>query len=108
MPTSTSSGRVVLLASVLKPLNDTRMLGKFARTLLARPGVVVHVAGRRATPPKKAPHNLHTHELLDGSRLSWQRLLAQWRYWQLLRRLRPNLVFVHAPNCCRLRCYGKS
>ncbi|QNP51832.1 hypothetical protein H9L05_18085 [Hymenobacter qilianensis] len=55
MPTPTSSGRVVLLASVLKPLNDTRMLGKFARTLLARPNVVVHVAGRRASTPKNAP-----------------------------------------------------
>ena len=91
MPVSTSSGRVVLLASVIKPLNDTRMLGKFARTLLVRPGVEVHVAGRRAPAPKKAPHNLQTHELLEGSRLSWQRVMAQWRYWQLLRRLRPSL-----------------
>lgn len=98
MPTSTSSGRVVLLASVLKPLNDTRMLGKFARTLLTRPNVVVHMAGRRSPIPRNAPHNLQTHELLAGSRLSWQRVWAQWRYWKLLRQLRPNLVFVHAPE----------
>ncbi|QNP51833.1 hypothetical protein H9L05_18090 [Hymenobacter qilianensis] len=36
--------------------------------------------------------------MLAGSRLSWQRLGAQWRYWQLLRRLHPDLVFVHAPE----------
>ncbi|MGY2134805.1 glycosyltransferase [Hymenobacter sp. HD11105] len=98
MSISSSAGRVVLLASVLKPLNDTRMLGKFARTLAALPESEVHVAGRRASAPKNTPHNLHTHELLAGSRLSGQRLLAQWRYWQLLHRLRPNLVIVHAPE----------
>ncbi|SMC00013.1 hypothetical protein SAMN00120144_3757 [Hymenobacter roseosalivarius DSM 11622] len=98
MPASSSVGRVVVLASVLKPLNDTRMLGKFARTLAAYPDTTVHVAGRRAPAPQNAPHNLKTHELLAGSRLSWQRLLAQWRYWQLLRRLRTTLVFVHAPE----------
>lgn len=98
MPTPSSVGRVVLLASVLKPLNDTRMLGKFACTLAAHPALTVHVAGRRAPAPKKTPHSLHTHELLDGSRLSGQRLLAQWRYWQLLNQLRPNLVIVHAPE----------
>ncbi|MBW3126980.1 glycosyltransferase [Hymenobacter profundi] len=88
----------ILLASVLKPLDDTRMFGKFGRTLAERLGIQVHVAGRRAPHPPGAPTNLHTHELLAGSRLSWQRLAAQWRYWQLLRQLRPQLVFVHAPE----------
>ncbi|MEJ7661388.1 MAG: hypothetical protein WKG07_18210 [Hymenobacter sp.] len=36
---------MILLASVLKPVNDTRMLGKFARTLAAV-GARVAVAGR--------------------------------------------------------------
>jgi glycogen synthase len=88
----------ILLASVLKPLDDTRMLGKFGRTLAARAGVQVHVAGRHAPAPSHLPGNLHTHALLQGSRLSWGRLAAQARYWQLLRRLRPQVVFVHAPE----------
>ncbi|MBC6609710.1 glycosyltransferase [Hymenobacter sp. BT507] len=87
-----------LLASVLKPLDDTRMFGKFGRTLAERPGVQVHVAGRRAPHPPDAPANLHTHELLAGSRLSWHRLAAQWRYWRLLQRVQPQLVVVHAPE----------
>lgn len=98
----------LLLASVLKPLDDTRMLGKFGRTLAGRPGMQVHVAGRRAPPPTDAPPNLHTHELLAGSRLSWQRLRAQWRYWQLLRQLRPRLVFVHAPELLPLTLLWRS
>jgi glycosyltransferase involved in cell wall biosynthesis len=88
----------LLLASVLKPLDDTRMFGKFGRTLASRPELSVHVAGRRAAHPPDAPPNLHTHELLAGSRLSLDRLKAQWRYWRLLRQLKPRLVIVHAPE----------
>ncbi|MBC6990049.1 glycosyltransferase [Hymenobacter sp. BT491] len=88
----------LLLASVLKPVDDTRMFEKFGRTLASRPDLAVHIAGRRAPYPRNAPSNLHTHELLDGSRLSWRRLAAQWRYWKLLRTLQPALVVVHAPE----------
>ncbi|RFP64923.1 glycosyltransferase [Hymenobacter lapidiphilus] len=88
----------ILLASVLKPLDDTRMLGKFGRTLAQRPGAQVHVAGRAAPQPPDLPTNLHVHELLRGSRLSLARLRAQWRYWELLQELRPTVVFVHAPE----------
>ncbi|GAB3292900.1 glycosyltransferase family protein [Hymenobacter tenuis] len=88
----------ILLASVLKPLDDTRMLGKFGRTLASRAGTQVHVAGRLAPTPSGLPDNLRTHALLAGSRLSFARVKAQWTYWQLLRKLRPNLVFVHAPE----------
>lgn len=88
----------ILLASVLKPLDDTRMLGKFGRTLASRPGTQVHVAGRAAPQPAGLPPNLHTHALLAGSRLSLARLGAQLRYWQRLRQLRPDVVFLHAPE----------
>jgi glycogen(starch) synthase len=90
---------VVLLASVLKPVDDTRMRGKFAKTLRERPAVQVHIAGRKAglgtgpTPPR-----LWQHPIFSDSRLSLGRLVAQWRYWWLLLRLRPNMVIVHAPE----------
>lgn len=106
-PLSSASGssiRTVLLASVLKPLDDTRMYGKFGVTLAERPDTVVHVAGRAAAPPG-GPANLHTHCLLESSRLSWARLAAQWRYWQLLRRLQPDLVVVHAPELLPLTLF---
>ncbi|WP_426491929.1 glycosyltransferase [Hymenobacter sp. 102] len=88
----------ILLASILKPLDDTRMLGKFGRTLAGRVGTDVHVAGRHAPVPPHLPGNVHTHALLQGNRLSRARLAAQARYWQLLRRLQPQVVFVHAPE----------
>ncbi|MBD2716852.1 hypothetical protein KBK19_17545 [Microvirga sp. STR05] len=83
---------------MLKPLNDTRMFGKFGRTLTSRPNTIVHVAGRQAPHPAEAPATLHTHALLNGTRLSWERLGAQVRYWRLLQHLQPQLVLVHAPE----------
>ena len=97
-----SPNLVVLLASVLKPVDDTRMLGKFAHTLSGRPGVQVHVAGRAADTSATAAillgPRIGQHALFSGSRLSLGRLAAQWRYWRLLQRLRPALVVVHAPE----------
>ncbi|GAA4497633.1 hypothetical protein GCM10023172_12900 [Hymenobacter ginsengisoli] len=87
---------MILLASVLKPTNDTRMLGKFARTL-ADAGAQVAVAGRAsaASPPVAG---ISQHPIFWGTRLSLGRLGAQVRYWRLLRQLRPRLVVVHAPE----------
>jgi glycogen(starch) synthase len=89
----------VLLASVLKPLDDTRMYGKFTRTLAAflPPASQVWVAGRQAPTPS-APPNVRFAPLFQGSRLSLGRLAAQVRYWQLLRQVQPALVVVHAPE----------
>ncbi len=86
----------ILLASVLKPVDDPRMLGKFARTLAAVPGVAVAVAGQAA--PTASPDNIALYPLFQGSRLGMNRLRAQARYWHLLRRLRPDVVIVHAPE----------
>ena len=102
-----STSLIVLLASVLKPVDDTRMRGKFAETLLARPTVQVHIAGRATgheagynhnTSVAEATPRLSLHPLLRGSRLSLDRLAAQWRFWLLLRRVRPILTIVHAPE----------
>ncbi|WP_048825835.1 glycosyltransferase [Hymenobacter sp. DG25B] len=90
--------RTILLASVLKPLDDTRMYEKFGRTLAEHPNMRVHVAGRAAPMPPHAPANLHAHILLSGTRLSLARLQAQRRYWQLLQHLQPDLCIVHAPE----------
>lgn len=89
----------ILLASVLKPLDDTRMYGKLARTLAGwrHASASVWVAGRQALTPR-APATMQFASLLHGSRLSWGRLLAQGCYWRLLRRVRPALVVVTAPE----------
>ncbi|MBJ6109205.1 glycosyltransferase [Hymenobacter sp. BT523] len=104
MSASFPSSFVVLLASVLKPVDDTRMLGKFAHTLLERPTSQVFVAGRSSFDGLE--HHwvqnyfprLAAHGIFWGSRLSMARLRAQGHYWRLLRVLKPDLVIVHAPE----------
>jgi glycogen(starch) synthase len=99
---SASSPIVVLLASVLKPVDDPRMRGKFAETLTERPMVQVHIAGQASANPRTAAAppqaQIQQHPIFQGARLSLGRLAAQGRYWQLLRQLRPTLVIVHAPE----------
>ena len=99
---SGSSHLVLLLASVLKPVDDTRMRGKFAETLRQRPHTQVHVAGRKRTgggaDHPHAASAVHQHPIFEGSRLSLGRVAAQWRYWRLLHLLRPDVVIVHAPE----------
>jgi glycogen(starch) synthase len=106
-----------LLASVLKPVDDTRMRGKFAKTLLEWPHTQVHIAGRSTsnnlpyTLAEESPR-LVQHRIFWSARLSLNRLVAQARYWHLLRTLRPNLVVVHAPELLPLtllwRALGRS
>ena len=93
---------VVFLASVLKPVDDPRMRGKFAETLAERPLVRVHIAGQASansgTAAAPLQPQIHQHAIFQGARLSWGRLAAQGHYWQLLQQLRPALVVVHAPE----------
>jgi len=103
MPADSPSPKRFLLASVLKPIDDTRMRGKFANTLRAWPLAEVHVAGRAlgpTTPPTLAEESpaVWQHQIFGGTRLSLSRLAAQVRYWRLLHRLQPDLAIVHAPE----------
>jgi glycogen(starch) synthase len=102
MPADLPLPKRFLLASVLKPVDDTRMRGKFAQTLLGWPLAEVHVAGWASSnlplPPAADGARLIPHPILRGGRVSLGRLAAQWRYWHLLRTLRPHLVIVHAPE----------
>jgi glycogen(starch) synthase len=110
---SGSSQVKVLLASVLKPVDDTRMRGKFAETLRQRPAVQLHVAGRGTGDDlhyafAEAFTQVMHHAIFWGSRLSPNRLTAQWRYWRLLQVLRPALVIVHAPELLPLTLFWQA
>ncbi|MET4073292.1 glycosyltransferase [Hymenobacter sp. UYCo722] len=86
----------------MKPVDDTRMRGKFAETLLERPTTQVHVAGRGPVGTETGMADeffgVYRHRIFDGFRTSLDRLAAQARYWRLLQRLHPTVVVVHAPE----------
>jgi glycogen(starch) synthase len=83
----------VLLASLLKPINDTRMYGKLGCTLASWPPAEVHVCGYEAQVPT-APDTIRFHPLFRFRRLSPDRLWAPIRYLRFLFRLRPHLIVV--------------
>jgi glycogen(starch) synthase len=104
MPADYHPVKRFLLASVLKPVDDTRMRGKFAKTLLDWPNAQVHVVGRGTGDDLPSlgedfPRVMH-HRIFWGARLSLNRLAAQARYWRLLHAsaICPDLVIVHAPE----------
>ncbi|QMU28376.1 glycosyltransferase [Adhaeribacter radiodurans] len=83
----------ILLSSVLKPINDTRMLEKLGSSLAQIPQTEIHIAGF----PVKEPQTIlpiQFHSFAYFKRLSWGRVKVQWQYWQLLRRLKPHLIIV--------------
>jgi glycogen(starch) synthase len=83
----------ILLASVLKPVNDTRMFHKLGVSLSRLPATAVYICGF-AAPQPAAPDNIFFYPLFAFRRLAPGRLLAPWRYLRLLFRVKPHLVVV--------------
>ena len=88
------SEKRILIASLLKPVNDTRMYEKLGLSLSRLPGTAVHLCGFAAPLPASTPTNLHFHPLFRFQRLSLGRLRAQAQYYRLLHNLKPDLIIV--------------
>ncbi len=82
--------RRIVIASVLKPVNDTRMFEKLGLTLSKVADV--HIAGYPATAASAGSVVFHASR--PFSRLSLQRLLQPWRVYWLLTRLQPGDVIA--------------
>ncbi|HTF21233.1 MAG TPA: glycosyltransferase [Chryseolinea sp.] len=99
--------RRIVLASLLKPVDDTRMYEKLGSTLAS--SYEVHVIGLPAKSTSSAG-NIHFIPLAPYSRTSLKRLLASWRVFQTVLRLRPDLLIVCTPEllpialCVRALC----
>lgn len=82
----------IVIASVLKPVDDTRMFEKIAATLSAR--YDVHIVGYPTIKPLPTDNvNIHQHPLKRFTRLSISRLFAPLSILKLIRKLRPQ-VFI--------------
>jgi hypothetical protein len=82
----------IVIASVLKPSNDTRMFGKMAVSLARTNQYEVHVIGYPASPSKTA--SVVTHELPLFDRISLQRIAAPWRILKKTISLKPSLLII--------------
>lgn len=84
---------VVAIASVLKPINDSRMYEKFGISLGETNKYDVKIIGFPAKNPDYAP-NIDFIPLPPFKRTSWQRLLAPWRILRKLVHLNPDVAIL--------------
>lgn len=82
--------RRIVIASVLKPVGDTRMFGKIGRSLSS--AHEVHVIGFGAASGENV--GVFQHPIGIFPRISLSRLLAPWRILNMILRLRPELLIV--------------
>ena len=82
--------RRIVIASVLKPVNDTRMFEKLGISLSRV--AEVHVAGYPA--PTVTTEGIVFHPSKTFSRLSLHRLIQPWKVYHLFRMLRPTDIIV--------------
>lgn len=88
---------VAVIASVLKPVDDTRLFEKLGLSISQTNKYQVNIIGF-ATKKLPSPPGMTFHVLFSKSRLHPSRLLAPWRFLGILMKLRPRLLIVSTPE----------
>jgi hypothetical protein len=81
----------ILIASVLKPVDDTRMFEKIGMTL-AENGYEVHVAGFPSS--RSASGKILIHQSPRFKRISAGRVIQPWKVLRLISSIRPSLLII--------------
>lgn len=79
----------IVIASVLKPVDDVRNYEKIGISLARRNDLEIHVMGTRGASTNEA---IHFYPWLGFKRLSFSRLLIQLKYWKKLRMIKPKII----------------
>ncbi len=84
----------VVIASVLKPVDDTRMLEKFGLSMAETNKYDINIIGFES---KNTPvyDNIHFFPIDRFPRLSWDRLKAPWKIYRLLVKVKPQITIVN-------------
>ena len=91
------SENVAVIASVLKPVDDTRLFEKLGLTIRESKKYQVNIIGFKAKIPTDSAGVIF-HPLYSGGRLGLGRLLVPWKFLGKLIRLRPDLLVVSTPE----------
>ncbi|WP_191907034.1 glycosyltransferase [Adhaeribacter soli] len=83
----------ILIASVLKPVNDTRMFEKLGQSLAKLPETEIHIAGFAANAVSTS-NNIWFHPIFNFRRLSFKRIAAQRNYYKLLLQVKPEVIIA--------------
>src|SRR6478609_12121995 len=85
--------RRIVLASILKPVNETRMFEKMGTTLANTGDYEVFIIGSPETVKTEYP-NIRFSELSYFPRISLKRLIAPWKVFRKLQSIKPELVII--------------
>jgi glycosyltransferase involved in cell wall biosynthesis len=85
----------ILLASVLKPIDDTRMFEKIGRSLAETGGYEVFIVGFPSKNPPKETDSLHFFPLKKFGRLSFGRFIAAFNIFKIVYQVKPKVLIVN-------------
>lgn len=85
------------MASVLKPVDDTRMFEKIGSTLSASGQFDVTIIGYPTQSQSTHP-TIKFLPLNSFNRLSLKRLLAPWKVFKMINQVKPELILINTPE----------
>ncbi|MTI30607.1 glycosyltransferase [Xanthovirga aplysinae] len=83
----------IVIASILKPVDDSRMYEKISLSLSKAPQYEMHVIGLNAKSETHHPR-IKFHPIFNFTRLSLKRLLAPLNFFLKVRSLNPDLLII--------------
>lgn len=89
--------RRIVLASVLKPVDDTRMLEKIGATLADSGEYKVSIIGYPSTGCSRHPE-IELFPLPKFERLSFKRLIVPWIIFKNINQVKPELIIINTPE----------
>ena len=85
---------VIIIASLLKPVDDTRMFEKFANSISQTNKYEVNIIGSYSnSAPQDA--NIIFHPVFQNTRFSFSRIFPSTKIWKLYIKLKPELIIAN-------------
>lgn len=83
----------IVLASVLKPISDTRMYEKLGKSLAKNTTTEIHIIGQKFdnTPTN---NTIFFHPIFSFQRLGIERILAPFKVFKQLKEIRPSIFII--------------
>ena len=101
------SKKVAVIASILKPVDDTRLYEKLGLSMRESNKYQINIIGFEVKNPP-VHSGVTFHSLYNGSRFGIGRLWAPWKFLLMLISLKPELVIVCTPQLLLPGCLYKA
>jgi glycosyltransferase involved in cell wall biosynthesis len=95
----------ILIASVLKPINDTRMYEKFGKSLSLLKDSHIHILGNKAQLPKDP--NFTFYPIFSEKRVSLSRFLSSFYFTKTYIQVKPRLTIIQTHEFLLVMCLCK-